>query len=142
MLSAQKLYLGDKEQCPETAIIRNIEATPSIWHISQHDRAQILGLSIACVTMCIAETRTKLDPVEFESLVQLTRYCSGMKPSPTDGVCVNTFGDYTTLPTLWCWNACYFNARPSSMSYVTNGPNSLVERRLICNFDGLPKVQN
>ena len=53
------------EQSAETATTCNIKVTTSIWHISQHDKSQIDGLSIACVRMCIAEVNSRLDPVEF-----------------------------------------------------------------------------
>jgi len=63
------------EQSAESYLADNVEATPSLWHISVMSQSNMTNASINCVSMCLADTRTKLDPVEFECLVKLANYC-------------------------------------------------------------------
>lgn len=120
--------------------LSNIEATPSIWHIKHLSLSERNIMCINCVKMCLSETRAQLDPMEFEYLVQLVKYCCHDCTGVDQGISVSTFAAYPNVPTLWRWNACYYKVRPNSLHSVTKSPSSLIERRFLCNFSSLTGI--
>ncbi len=93
-----------------------------------------------CLLLCLAETKVLLDPAALEAIIQLVIHSAGLELPPSEGVSVNTFYNYPKLPTLWRWNACYFNPRTPSISFATRSLDTFIERRLLSNFDRIPSI--
>jgi hypothetical protein len=119
-----------------------VEATPNIWHISKLQLDQRLSVCKACVIMCLSETGVKLDPAEFDALVQLCRMSCDLTESPLEGLEIKTFGSYTMFPTLWQWNACHFKVPNNGSCQFPRNAGSLIERLFISNFLNLVGIND
>ena len=127
-------------QTAATMKLMDVEGTPSIWHISKLPAKCRTVMCVNCIKMCLSETRAELDPMEFEYLVQLVKYCCHQCTLVEQGISMSTFIAYTGIPTLWQWNACYYKVRWDLFHSVTTSPSTLVERRFLCNFDSLTGI--
>ena len=90
--------------------------------------------------MCVAETRSMLDPVEFEHLVSLVHYLTQRELEANQGLAASTFDKTLDVPDLWRWSACYFDGHKRGVSMGVCLPQSLIERCFLANFSSLQGV--
>ena len=127
-------------QTTDDMTVDDVEATPSIWHIKNLPLNRRTSMCVNCVNMCLSETRAQLDPMEFEYLVQLVKYCCHHCTAVEQGISMSTFAAYPDVPNLWQWNACYYTAHPRSLHSLTKSACTLIERRFLCNFSSLTGI--
>jgi hypothetical protein len=84
--------------------------------------------------MCISESSTKLDPLEFNYMIQLIYYLTNVQLPLDFGVGISTFYDYSNVPKLWKWNSCYFDGLKKGPRGGEMKPQSLIERKVYRNF--------
>ena len=123
-----------------TDVSHDVEASPSLWEISRLPSLKRFSVCKGCVIMCVAETRSMLDPVEFEHLVSLVHYLTQRELEANQGLAASTFDKTLDVPDLWRWSACYFDGHKRGVSMGVCLPQSLIERRFLANFSSLQGV--
>jgi hypothetical protein len=119
----------------------NVEATPSLRHISTCPVTDRIRLCESCICLCLAETNVNLDFSEYAALVQLIAFLCSNQIDPLEGISVKVFSSYLDTPTLWKWNACHFKLSLEGDSMLTRTPQSLIERRFTGNFRALSSIR-
>lgn len=114
--------------------ITGVLATSNLWHMSMmQNNSNLLEMCKACLCLCIAETGVVLDPAEFEYMVQLILLSVKRVTHCNEGLCVDTFKQYSHFPSIWCWSACYYNSN-STLEAMPQSTDCLYEKLLTCNF--------